>query len=169
MDKKDSLAAFLFVLMMGLQFGVSVHSTTNAEQRKTDDKAEQSSETKRKIALLNSLGSYPGTTLIREYAHKDEWRVNVCRDYATDMSLDEAPTAVTIFYERKLLARGWKLVKPVHAAGSCYVKKNQAVWITRIGPNDRGLLPSDRLLGKETTQPASTRFFFTIETGPWRD
>ena len=168
MDKKESLAAFLFLLMMGLQFCISVHSKTYAEQRKTKGRAEQSSETRRKIALLNSLGSYPGTTLIRQYTRKDDWGDKVCRDYATDMSIDEAPTKVTIFYERKLSARGWKMVKPVHAAGSCYVKRNQAVWIIRSGPNDLELSPSDRLLGEETTPPASTRFFFAIETGPWR-
>jgi hypothetical protein len=160
MPKKDRLAGFVFIVLMGSLVGFSFYSTANAEQSKRKDKAKQSSIRKSKVALLNSLGSYPGTTLIREYALKNV----VGREYATELSLDEAPTAVTMFYERKLTAQGWKVLER-HAAVSGYVKRNQAVCILRYGPDDPGLPPGARLR-KEAPPPANTRFFFAIEIGP---
>jgi hypothetical protein len=110
--------------------------------------------------LLDALGSYPGTTLIREYVQDHI----ASRQYSTDLPLEKGPAAVTMFYQRKLLAQGWQTLDR-HAAISCYVKGNQAVYILRAGPEDPGLLPG-ALLRKSVTPPASAKFFFTIETGP---
>jgi hypothetical protein len=111
-------------------------------------------------ALLDSLGGYRGATLVREYVLSNG---TVGREYATELPLDKAPTAVTVFYRDKLLARGWKTLGE-HAAVSAYVKGDQTVWILRAGPVDPGP-PAEARSVKSGKTPRNPRFFFAIEAG----
>jgi hypothetical protein len=110
--------------------------------------------------LLDSLGSAPRTTLIREYELEAG---GLGRQYATDLPLDQAPTTVTVFYRDKLLAQGWQTLEE-HAAVSAYAKGDITVAILRAGPTDPGLPPKARLL-RSAALPANAKFFFAIEAG----
>jgi hypothetical protein len=111
--------------------------------------------------LLDSLGSAPRTVLIREYELE---RGGLGRQYVTDLPLDEAPTAVTLFYREKLFAQRWQTLEE-HAAVSCYAKEDITVTVLRAGPSDPGLPPKARLL-RSATPPMDAKFFFAIEAGP---
>jgi hypothetical protein len=113
------------------------------------------------LARLNALGAYPRTALIREYVLNNV----VGRQYASDLPLGKGLAAVTVFYDRKLLAQGWRMIEE-HAAVSCYAKGKQVVCILRAGPQDPGP-PPGALLRKSAAPPASAKLFFTIEAGPW--
>jgi hypothetical protein len=111
--------------------------------------------------LLDSLGSASKTVLIREY---DTQNGGLGREYATDVPLDQAQTAITEFYQKKLLAQGWRILEQ-HAAISAYGKGDVVVAIKRAGPDDPGLPPRARLL-KSAATPVNARFFFSIEAEP---
>jgi hypothetical protein len=112
-------------------------------------------------ALLDSLGAYQKTTLVREYVLTNG---GLGRQYASDLPLDQAPTAVTVFYRNKLSALGWQTLEE-HAAVSCYAKGTQTVSILRDGPNDPGL-PTGARLVRSAAPSAGAKFFFAIEAAP---
>jgi hypothetical protein len=114
-------------------------------------------------ALLASLGAYQGATLIREYVLANG---GFGRQYASDLPLDQAPTAVTMFYADKLLALGWQMLGEPDAAVSCYAKGRQAVWILRAGPTDPGPPSEARSAVEIAAPPAGAKFFFAVEAGP---
>jgi hypothetical protein len=115
----------------------------------------------RNRALLDSLGRYRGTWLVREYVLSDG---TVGREYASRLPIDDAPTAVTVFYRTKLVARGWQMLQE-HAAVSVYANGNRMVSIVRAGPSDPGPPPGARSLRSAKPSRKAT-FFFAIEAGP---
>jgi hypothetical protein len=153
--------AFLFSMLLWTMVACHQARLTNPLSISRDQPSATNNIDESNWKLLDTLGAYPGTTLIREYVQNHF----VSRQYATDLPLEKGPAAVSVFYDRKILAqKGWKVLDH-HAAISCYVKGNQIFCITRSGSQDPGLIPGASLR-KSAEPPVSAKFFFTIETGP---
>jgi hypothetical protein len=138
--------------------GFSTHSQTDAAPRPASRDAAGPNR-----VLLDSLGACPGTRLIREYVLRNG---DLRRQYASPRPLDQAPTAVTVFYRDKLLAQGWHPIEE-HAAVSAYAKGDQVFAMERAGPDDPGLPTGARLL-ESAAPPVDAKFFFSIEAGAKR-
>lgn len=111
-------------------------------------------------ALLDSLGTYPGATLLRESVTADG-RLN--REYGTAEDIKTAPTAATIFYRKQLKALGWETLEE-HAAVSAYAKGPISFLIARGAATPLDTLPGETTI--MTAKPAFVpSFYFLIQVG----
>ncbi len=111
--------------------------------------------------LLDSLGAYRGAALVREYVPEQG---GLGRLYAIGLRPDQGAARVTEFYERKLLARRFKVVQR-HAALSTYSNGSRRLEILRAGPDEPQLPPRAREI-TYVQPPRPARFYFSVESYP---
>jgi hypothetical protein len=121
--------------------------------------ATQSMELNR--AVLESLGMFPGTSLVREYVDADG---SLVREYASEQEPQQAATAITVFFREQLKAMGWETLQE-HAAVSAYYKGEQVLQILRSG-QQQTLPTREQQTLKTAPAPSDARFFFALASGP---
>jgi hypothetical protein len=110
--------------------------------------------------LLDSLGMYPGATLLREYTTDDG---HLGRMYGTAEEIAPAATSATSYYRGQLKAQGWQTLEE-HAAISGYAKGALMLLIVRGDANPIGSEPGQKTI--MTVKPAfEPKFYFAVEAG----
>ena len=112
------------------------------------------------LALLGSMPAYPGATQTREYVRTEGRAVWRGKEYATELALPEAPTAVQEFYNERLGTAGWRAGEP-QAATSNYSRGGERAVLFRHGAEPSGQI-GKRIISS-TPAPSNARFYFAVE------